>query len=149
MTAIVSQSIRMVSGNGVDKMLPEGIVITTNTDSDMPSLTWKIDFDNNRITTELDEQEAVKQMVHLALITEYQYSDIYSDFGMKTSDLIGQDFFFIVSELKRRITETLTKDSRVSDVSGFEFEEVEAGVLTSFTVATIYGDIESEEVITL
>lgn len=130
-------------------MLPEGITITTTTSEDLPTKTWKIDFDNNKITTELDDLAAVKQMIHLALITEYQYSDIYNDFGLKTVDLIGQDFFFVMSELKRRITETLLKDDRISDVKDFTFEEVDDGVLVTFSVTTIYGNTESEEVITV
>lgn len=130
-------------------MLPEGITIVKNVEKQQPSKTWKIDFDKNKITALIDNLEAVKQMVHIALTTEYRYSDIYTDFGLKTADIIGQDFFFIVSELKRRIRETLLKDDRISDVTDFTFKEVDDGVLVNFTVSTIYGEIESEEVITV
>lgn len=130
-------------------MLPEGITITKSTSEMLPTKTWKIDYNKNKITTELDGLEAVKQMTHLAVTIEYQYSDIYSDFGLKTADLIGQDFFFIVSELKRRITETLLKDDRVLDVTDFSFEEKEDSVLVSFTESTIYGTTEIKEVIAL
>ncbi len=130
-------------------MLPEGITIIKSVETQQPSKTWKIDFGKNKITAMIDNMEAVKQMIHIALTTEYQYSDIYTDFGLKTADIIGQDFFFIVSELKRRIRETLLKDDRISDVTDFSFKEVDDGVLVSFTVSTIYGEIESEEVITV
>ena len=130
-------------------MLPEGITIIKSVKTQQPSKTWKVDFGKNKITAMIDNMEAVKQMIHIALTTEYQYSDIYTDFGLKTADIIGQDFFFIVSELKRRIRETLLKDDRISDVTDFSFEEVDDGVLVSFTVSTIYGEIESEEVITV
>jgi hypothetical protein len=140
----------MAAGLGGETMLPEGITITTATASeDMPSTTWEINFDNKRIAEKIDGLKAVKQMIHLTLITEYQYSEIYENFGLKIADLIGQDFFFILSELRRRISEALLKDTRILRVENFTFEEAVDVILVSFSVFTIYGAVEHEEVISV
>lgn len=136
-------------GNGADEMLPEGITITTVTTAEIPTTTFKIDFDKNKITHSIDEIEALKQMIYLLLNTEYRYSDIYDEFGLKVADLIGQDFYLIASELQRRITEALLKDERIVSVLDFEFTEKSEGVLVYFTVSSIYGDTQISEVISV
>lgn len=126
-------------------MIPEDIVITESKQN-LPSLTYKIDYKKNKIAGITDELEAVKQAVFLVLSTERDYSEIYQDYGMKTADLIGQEFSFVASELKRRIRETLIEDDRITEVENFGFNDSEDGLLVEFDVISIYGSFHDREV---
>lgn len=127
-------------------MIPEDIIITESKQNLQPSLTYKIDHKKNKIAGITDELEAVKQAVFLVLITERDYSEIYQDYGIKTADLIGQEFSFVSSELKRRIRETLIEDDRIEEVENFTFSDSEDGLLVGFDVITIYGSFYEQEV---
>lgn len=122
-------------------------VVTTNL---IPSKTWKLDFDRNKITNQIDKIEAVKQAVFLILSTERGCTKIYENYGVKFSDLIGQDFYLVVSELKRRVREALLEDDRITDVINFTFEEGELDSMTiKFEVVSIYGNFNAEGVYNL
>lgn len=125
-------------------MLPEDIVF--NEKVEQLSLTFKIDFENNKIVVKIDELEAVKQAVFLILKTERNYSEIYKDYGIKIIDLIGQDINFIASMLKQRITETLKEDDRITEVENFIFNEIDEGLEVGFDVISIYGSFTSKGV---
>ena len=60
-------------------------------------------------------------------------------------DLIGQPKDFVMSEVKRRITEALTQDDRINSVDGWEFESTKKALIVTFTVHSIYGDIETKK----
>ena len=51
---------------------------------------------------------------------------------------------YVLPELKRRITEALTQDTRIKDVSGFAFESRGCRVIASFNISTIYGDVAAD-----
>ena len=52
-----------------------------------------------------------------------------------------------MSEMKRRITEALEQDDRITGVGNWSFETGKKTVLSNFTVYTIYGDVDfSKEV---
>lgn len=114
---------------------------------EQPSLTYKMDIGKNRISGFADELEAMKQAVYKILLTErYQYIMYSWDYGIETIDLYGEPVSFVYPELERRITEALTWDERIQSVDGFEFDSSEKGsVCVSFTVHTIYGDIQAEK----
>ena len=71
---------------------------------------------------------------------------IYSwDYGVELSDLIGEPVSYVLPEIKRRITEALTQDDRITDVSGFEFDTSKKGVVqVAFQVETAMGSVQSE-----
>lgn len=119
-------------------MIPEDIIIAQD-NSQQPSRTFKIDFKKNKLIGTTDDLEAVKQAVFLMLITERDYSTIYKDYGIKTADLIGQEFSFVASELKRRIRDTLMEDDRITEVENFTFIDAEDGLLVEFDIVSIYG----------
>ena len=56
---------------------------------------------------------------------------------------------FVLPELKRRITEALVQDSRILGVDAFSFEVNRGKVHATFTVHTIFGDVEAEKVVNL
>lgn len=114
------------------------------------SHTYKLDLDNSTIAGYVDDLEAMKQAIYLILnIERYEYL-IYSwNFGIELNDLYGQPIPFVLPELKRRITEALTQDSRILGVDNFSFETNKGKVHATFTVHTIFGDVEAERVVTI
>ena len=63
-------------------------------------------------------------------------------------DLYGEPVAYVCSELQRRITEALVQDDRIDSVDGFEFDVSEKRtVKVTFTVYTIFGNLESEKVV--
>ncbi len=128
-------------------MIPKAININdTVNKSEQTSLSYKIDFNKNKIIGKTDKLDAVKQAVFLLLKTERNYSEIYKDYGIKTFDLIGKDVYIVVSELKRRITEALTEDDRITNLDNFKFDEIDGVLSVEFDVNTIYGEAHMKEV---
>ena len=112
-----------------------------------PSKTYKMDLDSNIINGYCDGLEAVKQAVYKILNTErYQYI-IYSwNYGVEFADLFGEPVDFICPEIERRITEALKQDDRVVSVDSFLFDvSKKHTVKVSFTVKTIFGDLNIEK----
>lgn len=131
---------------GGDDMLPEALNFTNLSEAGQPTLTFKIDFKKNKIVGKISGIEAVKQAVFLMLSTERDYSVTYKDYGIKINDLLGQDIYFIASELKRRIKEALKEDDRIVEVYNFEFNELDEGLEITFDVASIFGSFPSKGV---
>lgn len=114
------------------------------------SYTYKLNLDESTIAGFVDGLEAMKQAIYLILnIERYEYL-IYSwNYGIELNDLYGQPIPFVLPELKRRITEALTQDSRILGVDNFSFETNKGKVHATFTVHTIFGDVEAEKVVTI
>lgn len=113
---------------------------------EQPSKVYKMDLEGDSIRGFCDGQDAMKQAVFRILNTErYQYL-IYSwNYGIETLDLYGEPVTWVCPELERRITEALSVDSRITSVTDFEHDTSVKGVIhTTFTVHTIFGDIEAE-----
>jgi hypothetical protein len=72
----------------------------------------------------------------------YEHVIYSTNFGSELANLIGKPTSYVVPELQRLITEALTVDNRVTSVDGFSFDVKGNNVTTSFTVHTIYGDIQ-------
>lgn len=111
-----------------------------------PSKTFKLNTDKNVVNIYIDEIEALKQAIYLILNIERFDNLIYSwNYGMETKDLIGEDYSYVCSELKRRIAEALIQDDRINSVDSFLFEKNKNKVRVTFTAHTTYGDIETEK----
>lgn len=109
-----------------------------------PSYTHKLDIDRNRVRGMTDERDAVLQAVYLILNVERYAYPIYSrNYGSELVDLIGQPMDYAMSEMKRRITDALMQDDRITGVDGWTFETGRKSVLVRFTVYTIYGELEA------
>jgi hypothetical protein len=110
-----------------------------------PSKTFKLNINQNIIAGFVDELEAMKQVIYLILNIERYENIIYSwNYGIELVDLIGQPISFVIPEIKRRITEALLQDSRITGVSNFSFKNTRNKVIASFTVSTIYGELQAE-----
>ena len=131
-------------------MIPEITEFEFEEEENLPSKTYRIDFDNGRISGFTDEIEAVKQAIVLILNTDRFRHMIYSwDYGSELKNVIGEDFDIAESEAKRYITEALTQDDRITAVSDFIFTKMteKQTARISFTVETIYGTASGEVVI--
>ncbi|KIN52423.1 DUF2634 domain-containing protein [Bacillus subtilis] len=116
------------------------------------SQTYKIDFENGRITNEMiTGLEAIRQFVYLSLHTErYAYSVFNHDIGNELQDILADNETtdaYKKMEIPRLIEEALIYDDRVSSVSDFEIEKQGDSFHVSFTVETDEGKLEIEEVL--
>ncbi|QJD00914.1 DUF2634 domain-containing protein [Bacillus subtilis] len=116
------------------------------------SQTYKIDFENGRITNEMiTGLEAIRQFVYLSLHTErYAYSVFSHDIGNELQDILADNETtdaYKKMEIQRLIEEALIYDDRVSSVSDFEIEKQGDSFHVSFTVETDEGKLEIEEVL--
>ena len=123
--------------------LPQDFVI-----KEQPSTTYSMDMENSRIRGVNDDVEAIKQAIFKILNTErYQYV-IYSwDYGIETADLYGKDTLYAMAELERRISEALLCDSRIKSVDNFEFSSKKGKISCTFTVNTIFGEVNAERTV--
>lgn len=111
------------------------------------SKNYKMDLNNQFINGYCDGLEAMRQAVYKILNTErYQYI-IYSwNYGVEFADLFGEPVDFVCPEIERRITEALKQDDRVISVDSFLFDiNKKHTVKVSFTVKTIFGDLNIEK----
>lgn len=130
-------------------MIPKSANVSIPTAETLPTQTYKLDIENNRIIGFTDGLDAVKQAIYLILSTgRYEYL-IYSwNYGLEVNDLYGNEINYVISEVKQRITEALKQDDRVRSVDSFEVKRDRTKLLVSFTAHTIYGDVnDTTEVI--
>lgn len=119
--------------------------------SEEPGLTYKMRVDQEdgtagQIIGYTDERDAVEQAVYKILNTERGEFEIYGDeYGVEIDDLFGMPMAYVVPEVDRRIKDALLQDDRIEAVGNFKFDLPRKGVLhVSFTVTSIYGDIQAE-----
>lgn len=118
---------------------------------EMPGLGFRMNLRNETIIGLVDEVESIKQAIFMILNTErYDYL-IYSwDYGVELKDLYGEPVSFACPEIERRISEALMMDERIVDVNSFDFDYSEKGIIhVTFTVDTLYGDIQEETVVNI
>lgn len=132
-------------------MIPStNTILSTDLEIEMqPSKDYKLHFEKDIINGFCDGLEAMKQVVYKILNTERYKYIIYSwNYGVELADLFGEPISYVCSELQRRITEALVQDDRINSVDDFEFDLTERRtVKVTFTVRTIFGDIEAEKVV--
>lgn len=116
---------------------------------EQPTLTYRMDFQTKNIRGYTDEQEAMQQAIYKILLTERYAYPIYSwNYGIETLDLYGEPVSWVCPELERRIREALLYDTRITAVTNFQFDfSVKRSVHCSFTVHTVFGDIEAERTV--
>ena len=132
-------------------MIPsKNVIFSTNLKIEsQPSKNYKLHIEQNIIRGTCDGLEAMKQVIYKILNTErYQYI-IYSwNYGIELLDLYGEPITYVLPEIQRRITEALVQDDRINSVDDFNFETIgKRTVNVTFTVHTIFGDIQEEKVV--
>ena len=122
-------------------MLPDYNTIYQQ-DNTMPSKTYYINRNTNRISGYIDDKDAIIQAIYLILSTERYESVIYNwYYGTEFDSLVGKDRDFVKSELKRRIAEAILEDDRILDVTDFDISFNKDVVNVVFLVETNIGDI--------
>lgn len=115
---------------------------------ELPTNTWQLHIEENKIYGFTDKLEAMKQAIYLILsIERYEYIIFSWNYGIELLDLYGREMTYVIPELERRIKEALLQDTRITSVENFEFETEKGVVKATFTVKTIYGDVETEKVV--
>lgn len=131
-------------------MIPASAITTVEIQGE-PDLTWSIQLDKNVVGAKIDDLQAVAQAIYLILNTERYTHAIYSwDYGVEFTDLFGKAKDYVYPEIKRRITEALlVVDDRITGVSDFIFTKQKGAVGVTFTVSTIYGEVEAGRVVSI
>lgn len=125
-------------------MLPE-LNLINQLDEQMPSHTYNINRNTNRISGYIDDKDAIIQAIYLILQTERYESMIYNwYYGVEFDGLIGKNKDYVTSELQRVIREALTEDDRITEVSDFDITYTDDSALIVFLVQTNIGDITIE-----
>jgi len=116
--------------------------------AELPTHTFRLHALRDIVAGFTDQTQAMVQAIYLILnVPRYEHL-IYSwNYGVEFSDLIGQQIAFCVPEIKRRITEALTQDSRILAVDNFIFDTGRGTVHATFTAHTIFGDIDAERMV--
>lgn len=111
---------------------------------DYPTNTYYVDPIAKQIRGMTDGIVAMTQAVEIHLSVErYKFQIFTPNFGVEFEGLIGKDYGFIISELKRRIEEAFIPDNRILEVDEFEYSErVDDYITVSFLVRTVYGNIQ-------
>jgi hypothetical protein len=106
------------------------------------SRTFRLDVGDKRVSGFADGTEAMKQAIYLILATERFKWVIFSwNYGVEFDDLFGMPVSWVIPEAKRRISEALLQDSRITAVDGFEFEVGKGKLTLDFTAHTVFGDV--------
>ena len=112
---------------------------------------YAYDFENNCLKTRggkyytVSGLEALKIWIYKVLLTpRARYAAYSAEFGHTLTGALGMaDRQAFMAEVKERIKKAL-ESPYITDVSGFEFEFDGTHATVSFTVFTVYGDIEEE-----
>lgn len=125
-------------------MIPEtDINLTVLEEQIQPSKTYKLDLTRKKVTSMIDNQEAIIQAVQKILYTERYACVIYSSqYGVELDDLIGQEYDLIKADIKRVISEALLVDNRIVSIKNFDIQQVGLDKLeVSFIVVSTEGEV--------
>ena len=108
-----------------------------------PTKTYKLNVEHQIIVGQTDELEAMEQAIYLILNIERYENLIYSwNYGIEFQDLYGKDIEYVLAALEWRITEALLQDARIIEVTDFDFKTNGNKIHVTFTVTTVFGDIQ-------
>ena len=111
-----------------------------------PTKTYAMNLYGDDVTDFVDNLKAMEQAIYKIIRTERYRYKIYSwNYGIELEDLFGMPVSYCIPEIERRIKEALLQDTRIIEVTDFEFETSKRGVVfTKFKVSTIFGNIDTE-----
>lgn len=127
--------------------LPQNVGVSTEFHyRDQPTNTFLIDWSSRQIAGMDSGLSAMRQAVEIMLQNERFRWQIYdSNFGVELEDLVGEEYDYIQSEIKRRIEEAFSVDNRILSVDNWVFSRGSSGTMTvTFSVQTVYGVIQQE-----
>lgn len=135
----------------INYVVNDGELLTEELEADIqPWKTWKIDLENGRIRTFIDDKEAILQYIRKALMTSRNRYLIYNDFyGEEIRDLIGHNLTqqLMDVEIPRLVREAIIYDDRIDSVPSVIVTQYGSdGVLVAVTVELTNGEYLTEEV---
>jgi phage baseplate assembly protein W len=111
---------------------------------ELPSLTYHMHDELDRIIGNLDDASALKQSIMCMLSTDREAHVIYSsEYGSELYKLVGKPKDYCCAEIERMVYESLMADDRITDVTDFDFVLNQHDIETRFVVHTVFGDINS------
>ena len=114
-----------------------------------PSRTYSLDLDRGRIVGNIDGIEAVSQAIRKAIITPRFKCLIYDNqYGSEIEEtVVAKDASedYILATAEGFIRDALLPDTRIIDISNFEFDFIGDSAHIKFTAETIFGQTDIEE----
>ncbi len=108
--------------------------------AELPTKTYKLDFERGRCGGMIDGLEAMEQAIYKMFNTQRFAHIIYSDdYGFE--EMIGENEIYVRGDLPRRINEMLLQDERITSIENFLLEFIKDEAYVSLTAVTIYGDV--------
>lgn len=127
---------------------------TISADDDMETPPeYEIDFDTMTLTGRMiSGVDAVKQWIKICLgIPRYLHTQYSWTYGQDFEDLIGRQY--TEAELKpimqRMISEALSKNSDITGITDLAVKKEGTKATVTFTVNTVYGDADVDQIIEL
>lgn len=110
------------------------------------SRTYRLDLDAGRIIGIVDELEAVEQAIRKAIATPRFDCLIYDDqYGSETAGAdmaIGATREYMRTAIEGFIRDALSQDTRILEIGDFDIEFEDDNAYVSFSVSTIFGEVE-------
>lgn len=133
----------MIPAIGRSGPVTAALETTVTASAASPGLTYRLDWEQKRISGRVDGLEAVKQAALKVLQTSRYEHLIYSpDYGTEWNLVLGQDRLLARPELRRLVSEALLQDERIQELRDVEIVWNGDTVSFSCTAVTIYGDVE-------
>ncbi len=106
-------------------------------------LTYYIDSNTGRITSMVNNADALVQSIYKALDTERYSFDIYGwAYGLDMEPFIGQDLDYIQTNLQKYVEDCLLTDDRVISINNFNVQQQDIdSCLITFDVDSTEGYI--------
>jgi phage baseplate assembly protein W len=123
-------------------MIPESVMDLTSLEEKVyPSTTYKLDLQTKRIGRKIDGLEAAIQAVTKILMTERYAHVIYSgDYGVELESLIGKEFEYVESDIRRRLEEAVASDDRIQGITELTTERSgKNNLIVNCTIQTVDG----------
>jgi len=124
-------------------MLPEELEeledfnVEEDEEQELPNNTYMLDFENKRILRKSDEEdEILRQAIIKILLTEFDYSSIYDNYGLEKADLLGENIAEVKEVIGGRIEEAILRDERFNSVEIESISNYKNEFMVSLTVTT-------------
>lgn len=134
-----------------DDLLTEIPTDDIESEYEIPTKTYAIDFERGRIGGTVDGVDAVKQAIIKAVITPRFKCLIYDDqYGSEIKEDVIEESSseaYLQTVIPDYIDDALLPDERIINVGDFDIVLEEDKAHICFTAHTIYGDIQIEEVV--
>lgn len=114
-----------------------------------PGKTYKMNVEAETIQNTIDGKEALAQAIYKEINTEPGLPIYTQNYGVKKTDMFGQQKEYAFMILSDRIKNALEDDDRITKVHNFFYHRnlsKKDNLVMSFSVNSIFGRIEIEEV---